>query len=798
MSTRNTAVKSSLVMLSVVVATSALLGAAKPNSSDRLKALGLVEEPLVTAKVGPVMTDRVRQYFWTSAAPTVRAWVFFTDKGVRDQASFRTAAQSVRFSEKVSVRRAKMGITGATFADLPVYEPYLEQLRADGAVVKGVSRWLNGAAVEINRDRLDQLTSRPFVLKIQPNVSGRSEPVTIDEARPQGETTTQGINTLLNYGNSLAQLAQIQIPTLHDSGLTGAGVRLAIFDAGFRKSHEAFAAAYATGRVLAEWDFVGNDGNTAFETGDPAGSWNHGTLCWSLAGGASNGNIYGPAYGADFLIARTEDIGSETPIEEDNWVEALEWADLNGADIVTSSLGYIDWYTYANMDGITATTTLAANTAGALGILVCNSMGNGGPGTGTLGAPADAFDMLAVGNVTSSGAINSSSSRGPTFDGRIKPEVCARGTSDWCATATSNSSYGTATGTSMSTPLVAGLACLLLEANPTYTPYQLRHAIMQTASMANNPDVTTWAYGYGIVNGVAALPYGAEFAADTTFGAAPFDVQFTTTGTLPAFAWNWDFGDGGNSADQNPLHTYTQAGIFNISLTTSTGYGDFHSQQTGRVIVLADTVDFVADSVFAGKTAIVSVRLANSQPMTQIRIPFTFDNLPLGLVVDSVRRGARTLAFPQFTFSTLDIPNRKYLIDMAPAPNQSLATGSGEVARIFFRTNPATLGGLACGIDTTSSGATSIALQSPALTYDPTTVQAGVIATKWIVRGDSNYDQIVDPSDLQHLVDFIFFDLAPPITIQSSDWNQDLTVDGSDLQACVDYIFLNGPPPPQP
>jgi len=210
-----------------------------------------------------------------------------------------------------------------------------------------------------------------------------------------------------------------------------------------------------------------------------------------------------------FFWEKTEDARSETPIEEDYWVAGLEWAENNGADIVSSSLGYLEFddgssHPYASLDGNTIITSRAANIASEMGVLVVNSMGNSGPAPKTINSPADSFGVLAVGAVNSFGMLASFSSRGPSADGRIKPDVVARGVSSYLATGRSTSSYGRANGTSFSAPLVAGVAALLLEANPEWTPTQLMDALRKTASKSAKPDNK---FGYGIVNAVNAVAY---------------------------------------------------------------------------------------------------------------------------------------------------------------------------------------------------------------------------------------------------------------------------------------------------
>jgi subtilisin family serine protease len=287
-------------------------------------------------------------------------------------------------------------------------------------------------------------------------------------------------------------------------GYSGAGVVLAMLDTGFYKDHEAFADAIADGRLLAEWDFINDDGNTQNESGDDLFQHFHGTATWSAAGGFHEGELIGPAYGASFLLAKTEDVTGETPVEEDNWAAAAEWADLHGADVISSSLGYLDWYTYEDMDGDTAVTTIAADIAVSRGIAVCNSAGNEGNSDWYyIIAPADGDSVIAVGAVNVFGELAGFSSHGPTYDGRIKPDVLACGDGTYCAyTPETGGTYGWASGTSLSCPLVAGAAALILEARPQWSPTTVREALRNTADHASSPDND---YGWGIIDVPAAI-----------------------------------------------------------------------------------------------------------------------------------------------------------------------------------------------------------------------------------------------------------------------------------------------------
>lgn len=212
------------------------------------------------------------------------------------------------------------------------------------------------------------------------------------------------------------------------------------------------------------------------------------------------GGLLGAAPGASYALAKTEDTSDEYPGEEDYWIEGLEWLDLQGVSLVSSSLGYIEWYSYSDMDGNTALTTIAADLAASRGMPVVNAIGNYGPGDGTLIAPSDGDSVFAVGGVDALGAPASFSSRGPTWDGRIKPDFCARAVGVIVAQ-DAGTGYRPANGTSFAAPIVAGAAALLLEAHPEWTSMDALEALRETASQASSPDCTL---GWGIVNAAAA------------------------------------------------------------------------------------------------------------------------------------------------------------------------------------------------------------------------------------------------------------------------------------------------------
>lgn len=439
----------------------------------------------------------------------IPVWVYFKDKGPETQHKLSLPPETY-LSPRAIERRSRVTETDhtsvVTIEDLPLERSYVEAVAGMVTKVRHEVKWFNAMSVMATKTQIAALRRLPFVRELEMVVRFKPErlwqpPSVMDEPEP---SPPSGVSPLLNYGNSLNQNQQLNTIPLHGQGINGAGVIIAIFDAGFSNlTHPALA----TRTIVARYDFQTNSTTLA--------SHSHGQNTFSVVGGFSDGNLIGPAYGASFALARTEVDPTETPREEDNWARAVIWADSLGADVISSSLGYgsPSWpydppwpsYSWQDMNGVNTIVTRAANRATELGIVVVNSAGNDGDapaGRNSLGGPADGFDVIAAGAVNSTGTRVSFSSVGPTADGRIKPDLMAKGLGAWAATGTS--SYGSVSGTSFSCPLLAGVVAQVLQANPGLTPKQVGEALRQTASRASTPDRY---YGWGIANAAKAAHY---------------------------------------------------------------------------------------------------------------------------------------------------------------------------------------------------------------------------------------------------------------------------------------------------
>ena len=420
-----------------------------------------------------------------------------------------------------------------------------ERATAAGARVRVLSRWLHAVSADVPAAALRQLLQDRDLRRVQPlgrfklrggvgGVGGVGRPSLVPgiiTAPAQGPGDTCGVSPGDDpvLGPSEMPYRQLHLRPLTDQGIDGTGVRVALFDTGFDTANAAFNGI----TITAQYDFVFNDGVVRDEPGkDSPGAQSHGTSTWSLFAGDVPGRLHGIARGAHFLLAKTEDIRSETRVEEDNYVHALEWADSIGVDIVSSSLAYLVFdngfrYTPSQLNGDVAVTTVAADMAAQRGILVVTAAGNDGPGSRSIETPADGDSVLAIGAEDSSGTIAVFSSRGPTADGRIKPDFTAPGVAVCVVTGVGKVRRGN--GTSFATPLLAASAALVKQLHPALLPMDLRAAFRSTATKRAAPD-TIYGWGRPDVAAAAVFPSGVT-------ATAPLPGAGALTTISPAFAW---------------------------------------------------------------------------------------------------------------------------------------------------------------------------------------------------------------------------------------------------------------------
>ena len=435
-------------------------------------------------------------------------WIHLTAKRSTTGA---VALADTPLTERALARRTLRATTDELLGsrDIPIDPARVDAIRATGARIRAESRWLNAVGVEATASELRAIAALPFVRLVQP-----MRPASRVDLGAENPIDFDGGIASIGYGLSQAQLVLSDIPDMHARGFTGAGVVIGVLDTGFRRAHAAFQSPEHPLRVLAEWDFVRQDASTDIESGDPSAQHQHGTWVLGMLAAYKPGLLVGAAFDAQFVLAKTADTTTDQPFEEDYYIAGLEFIEAQGADVATSSVGFSTWYSPEDLDGTTALSTQAVNIATGLGLVCVTAAGNYGhdadPLTHRIPAPADAFDVIAVGAVTADGSTWGNSTDGPSHDGRVKPEILARGASASTVSATNTTGAISMSGTSFSTPLAAASAALVLEARPGFGVADVRAALFATASdfNASGAHDPLFVRGYGIASAGRAARFG--------------------------------------------------------------------------------------------------------------------------------------------------------------------------------------------------------------------------------------------------------------------------------------------------
>lgn len=418
-------------------------------------------------------------------AQTYRYLILFKDKTSN---SYSINNPSAFLSSKSLERRRKNRVAIST-QDLPVSNAYLDQVKTTGARILFPLKWINGALITQKPSDLKKTLALSCVKGLYWNFPADSS------AALQIQAGTQANFVSPDYGNSSTQINQMGIDQMHARNIRGDGVLITLLDDGFKNANSVpyLQHTFSEKRIIASL------------TTDPTISsvysiGGHGTNVLSTIAGYEPGKLIGTAYKASFALAQTEESGHELIVEEANWLRGAEWADSLGTDIITSSLGYSTFdntlhnHTYSDMNGKSTLVSKAAAWSASKGILCTISAGNEGANAWKyITAPADADSIVTVGAVNALGGLSSFSSIGPSFDGRIKPDVVALGSNT--VVGLIDGTIGISSGTSFSAPLVAGLAAGLMQSFPTHTTQQIRNAILKSGSQFTRTDMFL---GFGI------------------------------------------------------------------------------------------------------------------------------------------------------------------------------------------------------------------------------------------------------------------------------------------------------------
>jgi hypothetical protein len=423
-------------------------------------------------------------------------WIQFMDK---TNTPFDLNQPLEILSQRALDRRYAQGIS-LNESDLPIDPAYIQAVLDEGTSYLTHSKWFNSVSVHIpDSATLNAVLGLPFVVNYEavgktkkPSEPNEKLEIEISQKAGGGIEDLEG-----DYGLAFNQIDMLGGLNLHQSGYMGEGMLIAVLDAGFPgvNTLSAFDSLNQSGRLLKTWDFV--ERHDSVYDDHP-----HGMMVLSTMASYEPGLMIGTAPKASYILLRTEDASTEFPIEEDYWVAGAEYADSAGADIINSSLGYTTFlnsvydHSYSDLDGNTTRSAIGADIAASKGILVVNSAGNSGNSAWQyIGTPADGDSVLAIGAVDADGNIAGFSSIGPSFDGDIKPNVCAQGQQAAIINEAGVTVLGN--GTSFSGPIMAGMAACLWQAYPDLKNMDIFHSIEESAHKYNNPDDY---FGYGIPN----------------------------------------------------------------------------------------------------------------------------------------------------------------------------------------------------------------------------------------------------------------------------------------------------------
>lgn len=433
------------------------------------------------------------------------AWVFFTDK---PNAQFYLDNPLQMLTQRALDRRAAQAIS-LNVNDAPIEPTYYAQVAAyEGITVKAKSKWMNCVHVRGTQQSILALNELSFVQSIKfadnsLNSGGKkSNPKPISPVNKSLDVAES-----FNYGNSQNQIQMLNGHLIHQANYTGQGKIIAVLDSGFINvnSTSPFQRLFDNNLILGGYNYVS-------QNEDVYSLHNHGTMTLSCMGGFVDGELVGTAPNAHYYLFVTEDVTEENPVEESFWVEAAEEADRLGADIISTSLGYYGYdnpnysHVYTNMTGDVAFASKGANIAFSKGMIVVASAGNSGGNPEPLnhiGVPAEATNVLAVGAVQANENYASFSSIGPGYENRIKPEVMAQGQAS--VVANTSGTVQTASGTSFSCPIMAGMIASFWSVFPDFSNQQIIQLVKQSADRYNNPNDQ---YGYGIPDFEQAMNMG--------------------------------------------------------------------------------------------------------------------------------------------------------------------------------------------------------------------------------------------------------------------------------------------------
>ncbi|RYZ20508.1 MAG: T9SS type A sorting domain-containing protein [Chitinophagaceae bacterium] len=573
-----------------------------------------------------------------------RYLVKLRDKGFN---TYSLANPGAYLSQRAISRRSRYGIA-LDSTDLPVTQRYLDSIASvPGVTILNASRWLNQVSIRTtDPNAIARINAFPFVVAVNSisfrlNGSLAGAPGKLEQPAHRGGAPAARVNQVLadavNYGNSDGQIRIHNGNFLHNIGLRGEGMIIGMLDAGYNNylNVPSLDSVRSRGQILGVYDFVALDGSVNEDNA-------HGMECFSTIAANIPGTFVGSAFKSNFYLFRTEDAATETPIEEHNWACGAERVDSAGGDVISASLGYYSFdppfqnynYSFSQLNGNTTMTAIAADLAAKKGLLVAAAAGNEGNNAwGRIITPADGDSVLAVGAVTYNEIAASFTSRGPSADGQVKPDVASVGVGTIIQYPSGSISGGN--GTSFATPNLAGLATCLWQGFPEFNNMKIIDALRRSGSRFTNPNDSV---GYGIPDVKKAL---MQLTADYS----------TATATINAACMiqlNWSGKEAGGMQYRIELQNPGESGFTTVSTVPAAGFGVFSNNAHAIVVARGTTTP--------GTTTIRIRQVFDADPATYADA--VIDELTLNIGAGCTTTAVSTPALPVTDIVLLPNPTR--------------------------------------------------------------------------------------------------------------------------------------------
>jgi subtilisin family serine protease len=551
------------------------------------------------------------------------------------------------------------------------------------------------------------------------------------------------------------------------------------------------------------WDWVsvtgawsGEDASTP--DNDPTDFNGHGTHCAGITAAMTNngtgisgvaGGFYPTQRGVKIMSLRAgwsaphPQYGYETGyVRMDFCAQAFYYAVDNGADVISCSWGS------SNSGGMAAALSYAVGNE----VVVVKAAGNSDD------TYADYLcsqpEVVSVASTNQSDFKSGFSSYGAWVD------ISAPGSSIYSTYSDQGSpTYASLSGTSMATPMVAGVCALIKSRNTNLGKSEIEAILFNTAEDIDpiNPSYAGL-LGAGRINAQGAVTQllFSTFDASPRMGEPPLTVEFEGYSPFDVNSWKYYFGDGDSSDLQNPQHTYTEPGAYTITQEISAASGDASTTVDSFVYVLADTlesIDFEGD--FSTTDIEVPVRVKNVIPIDEMIIPITYDGA-LDIAYDSFSvAGTRTEYFEKAQIVALNFAEKAIVFRLLAndgGGSPPMGAGDGDILKLYFHVG--TPSSETTIIDTTTFNNYMLDFSTFLGDYIPGYASAEISLSSDI-RGDANGDQTVNVSDAVHIINYIFLNGEPPVSQCGGDANNDSDVNVSDAVFIINYIFINGSPP---